>query len=488
MRKPKLQIIVLFQNLGDDMAYYARSPAPPLSGILLAALTPPVVEVEVLHEMVRPIDYSTDADFIALSFMDFCAPHAYRVAARFRQLGKVVVAGGRYPSTFPEAVLPHVDTVVVGEAEGVWPQVVHDLVEGRNEEIYYARTISLEGIPAPRYDLVEASFAVPVVTEATRGCPFNCSFCQLNIDPKPFRTRPIEDVIGDLTATGGLPRAKRKMAMLIDNNLCGDLDYAKALLREVAKLKLWTLGAQFSFNYLKDDEFVELLAEANCGMAFIGLESLNEPSLRSMHKLHNRIDEYEEMFRKLRRRGILTFTGVMLAVEGDTREYYQRLPSRLMRVDPSAILVSLAIPIPGTPLAKEVRANGGLVDDDLSHFDGDHLVSEPRSVDRETILGTFAELNAWFYSWPNIVRRWWRFIADFIANGKAGGKLFRAVLMSYVLLQLSKFQRHRTRTRILPMVAHERRRPNRRSASRSSIQREAEPGTVVGLAVGSRSR
>ena len=110
----KLQIIVLYQNLGDAEAYFARSPAPPMSGILLAGLTPDVVEVEVLHEMVRPIDYETDADFIALSFMDFCAPHAYEVASRFRRLGKIVIAGGKYPSTFPEMVLPHVDAVVVG--------------------------------------------------------------------------------------------------------------------------------------------------------------------------------------------------------------------------------------------------------------------------------------------------------------------------------------------------------------------------------------
>ena len=113
MPRPKLLIIVLFQNLGEERAYYARSPSPPLSGLLLAGLTPPIVEVEVLHEMVRPIDYDTDAEFIALSFMDFCAPHAYEVARRFRERGKLVVAGGRYPSTFPAAVAPHFDAVVV---------------------------------------------------------------------------------------------------------------------------------------------------------------------------------------------------------------------------------------------------------------------------------------------------------------------------------------------------------------------------------------
>ena len=94
MSTPKLQVIVLFQNLGEEHAYYARSPSPPESGLLLAALTTPIVDVELLHEMVRPIDYETNADFMALSFTDYCAPHAYQVAARFRRLGETVVAGG----------------------------------------------------------------------------------------------------------------------------------------------------------------------------------------------------------------------------------------------------------------------------------------------------------------------------------------------------------------------------------------------------------
>ena len=156
MSKPKLQIIVLFQNLGEERAYYARSPAPPLSGILLAGQTPDVVEVEVLHEMVRPIDYETDADIIALSFMDFCAPHACEVAARFRAMGKTVVAGGRYPSAFPQRLLPYFDVVVSGESESVWPRVVRDLVAGAAKPLYTAPPPrSLADIPPPRYDLVE---------------------------------------------------------------------------------------------------------------------------------------------------------------------------------------------------------------------------------------------------------------------------------------------------------------------------------------------
>jgi radical SAM superfamily enzyme YgiQ (UPF0313 family) len=453
MCKPKLQIIVLFQNLGEERAYYARSPAPPLSGVLLAGLTPSIVEVELLHEMVRPIDYGTDAQFIALSFMDFCAPHAYEVARRFKELGKTVIAGGRYPSTFPTEVLPHFDAIVVGEAEPVWARVVEDLVGGTLEPVYEAPLAPpLDDIPPPRYDLVETSFAAPVVTEATRGCPFKCSYCQLTVRPTAYRCRPIEDVLRDLTATAALPLHKRKMAMLYDNNLGGDLKYAKDLLREIAKLKLWALGAQFSFNCLYDDEFVELLTQANCTMAFIGLESMNEPSLISVNKRHNRVREYREQFGKLKRRGILTFTGMMVALDGDTRAYYDRVPERLQEVDPSAILLSISIPIPGTPFHKQVESEGRIFDKNLAHYEGDHLVFEPQTVTAEDVATAFERINRVFYSWSGIAKRWWRFISAYLGTSWSLKKLTRSTLVSYVFFKISIFQRHHAQKKVYEQV------------------------------------
>ncbi len=456
MSKPKLQIIVLFQNLGEKQAYFARSPAPPLSGALVAGLTPPLVEVELLHEMVRPIDYSTDADFIALSFMDYCAPHAYEVSRRFRKLGKKVVAGGKYASTFPEKVIPHMDAVVVGEAEPVWARVVEDLVKGKLKKVYEAPFApSLDNIPPPRYDLIEPDFTVPVVTEATRGCKYRCSFCQLTIKPTPFRCRPIEDVIRDLNSTAKLPFHKRKLAMLLDNNLGGDMGYAKELLKEIAKLKLWGLGTQFSFDCLQDDEFVGLLVEARCGMAFIGLESLNEPSLLAVHKKQNRVEEYRELFFKLKERGILTFTGLMLALDEDTPSYYQSLLGKLDEIDPSSILTSISIPIPGTPFQKQVESEGRILDKDLSHYEGDHLVFRPKKVTAAEVFEAYQRINRYFYSWRNILKRWWRFVSTMKSKGSLIWRVFRPLLLSVILLKLSVFQRDHAQKKVYPVTASE---------------------------------
>lgn len=449
MSRPKLQIIVLWQNLGDEHPYFAKIPAPPLTGPLLAALTPDIVDVELLNEMVRPVDYDTDADIVALSFMDFCAPHAYRVSARFRRRGKIVIAGGRYASTFPQELLPHFDAVVVGEAERIWPQVVEDAVRGRLQKLYQAPFApSLENIPPPRFDLVESAFAVPIVTEATRGCPFRCTYCQLNIRPAPHRLRPIEDVIRDLTATDRLPFHRRKMAMFYDNNFGGDMDYAKELLREIARLDYWAIGFQFSFNCLKDEEFVELLQRARGSMAFIGLESLNQASLHAVQKRQNRVPEYRRQFQKLRERGILTFTGMMVALDEDTPEYYATLPERLDEVGPTAALISIAIPIPGTPLARAVEAEGRIFDPDLSHYEGDHLVFLPKTVSPDDVFDIFERLNQTFYAWPAIVRRWWRLMRDYLGAGDDVARWWRAALLTFVFFKISVFQRDHARQKV----------------------------------------
>ncbi len=453
MKKAKLLIIVLFQNLKDADPYYARTPAPPLPGILLAGMTPPIVAVEVLHEMVRPIDYTTDADFVAVSFLDYLAPHAYEVAARFRAMGKVVVGGGKFTSTFPDEVQPHFDSILVGEAQGVWPQMVRDLVNGTLKQRYTAEaTPSLENIPPPRFDLVESTFTVPIVVEASRGCPHPCTYCALNIKRSPYRTRPVQDVIRDLRNTSGLPWHKRKMAMILDNNLGGDLKYAKTLLREIAKLKFWAIGTQFSVECLRDDEFVELLAQARCSMAFIGMESLSDKSLAGVKKRQNKVEEYKEAFEKLHRRGILTFTGLMFALDDDTREYYETLPRRLDDVGVCAILPSISIPIYGTPWYHEVVSEGRLLDSDLSHFEGDHLVFKHNNLTADNIYSAYKSVNKVFYAWTNIFKHWVRFISLQSKREPVLEFLLKLLITTFIYFKLSLFQRHHAQERVFPKL------------------------------------
>jgi radical SAM superfamily enzyme YgiQ (UPF0313 family) len=375
------------------------------------------------------------------------------VAARFKSRGKTVIGGGKFASTFPDEVAPHFDSILVGEAQRIWPQMVHDLVAGTLKPRYVADFApSLEDIPPPRYDLVESSFAAPIVTEASRGCPHPCTYCQLNIRRAPYRTRPVEDVVKDLTTTRGLPWYKRKMAMILDNNLGGDLRNAKALLREVAKLNFWGIGAQYSVECLRDNEFVELLGKANCRMAFIGMESLNTESLLGVEKKQNKVEEYKGAFERLHRRGILTFTGLMFALEEDTPEYYHRLPERLEEVGACVILPSISIPIYGTPWYREVVAEGRLRDRDLSHYEGDHLVFRHPRMTEEEIYDAYRHVNRVFYSWRNIFRRWLRFMAMQTIQESLPHFLLKLLITTFIYFKLSIFQRHHAKHRVFPAL------------------------------------
>jgi radical SAM superfamily enzyme YgiQ (UPF0313 family) len=450
MKKPKLLIIVLFQNLGDENPWYAQSPAPPLPGILLAGMTPDIVDVEVLHEMVRPIDYCTDADFIAISFMDYLAPHAYEVAVRFKALGKVVVGGGKFASTFPDEVAPHFDSILVGEAQGVWPDMVRDMVAGRLRARYAAdESPSLRDIPPPRYDLAESKYEVPVVTETSRGCPHPCTYCQLNIRRMPYRTRPVEDVVRDLTSTSHLPWHKRKLAMILDNNFGGDMAHAKAVLREIAKLRFWAVGTQFSIECLRDPEFIELLSKARARMAFIGLESLNEKSLQGVRKNQNKVEEFKEAFNELHRRGILTFAGYMFALEEDTPEYYDTLCERLDEVGVAVILPSIAIPLYGTPWYRQVEAEGRVTDRNLAHYEGDHLVFRHPHLTEKQVHEAYRRVNREFFSWRNIFRRWLRLIRLQQVEETIPQFMLKVLLFTGIYFKLSVFQRHHAQVRVL---------------------------------------
>jgi len=448
-RKPKLLIIVLFQNLGENNPYYAKTPSPPLPGLLLAGMTPPIVDVEVLHEMVRPINYATDADYIGISFMDYLSPHAFEVADKFRALGKIVIGGGKFVSTFPEEVQEHFDSILVGEAQNIWPQMVYDLIDGRLKSRYDADPLScLKNIPPPRYDLAEKEFTAPIVVEATRGCPHPCTYCQLNIKRMPFRMRPIGDVIRDLKNTKGLPWFKQKMAMILDNNLGGDLKYAKNLLREIAKLKFWGIGAQFSIECLRDNEFVELLSKAKCRMAFIGMESLNAASLSFVDKKQNRVNEYKEAFDKLHRKGILTFTGLMFALEEDALEYYETLPQKLDEVGNAVILPSISIPLYGTPWYYQILAEGRITDYDMSHYEGDHVVFKHKYLTEDQIYSCYKKVNQHFFSWKNILRRWIKIISKQRKNENAFQFALKVFMVTFIYFKLSVFQKHHAEERI----------------------------------------
>ncbi len=360
---------------------------PPVTGIHLAALTPSDHEIEVIHEQVRAVPVDREVDLVALSFFSGFARAAYSIADRYRAIGVTVVAGGPHASYWVEEALRHVDAVVIGEAEEVWPQLLCDFQSGILSATYRGNPSSMSGLPTPRYDLLERRFLVPRVLQATRGCPFTCSFCSVpNFNPG-FRVRPIDEVIRDIGESYFPFWWQNKIVWFWDDNLLVRRVWAKQLLRELAGLNRWWL-TQASIDIVRDTELLDLMQRSGCIGIFIGIESLDDRDLRSVGKFQNHAGKYREAISRLHDRGICVMAGFISGFDDQRPDTILATADRLNDIGVDVPFLSILTPFRGTPLYERLLSSGRILEDrDWPHYNGYNVAFRPAQMSPEQLLG-----------------------------------------------------------------------------------------------------
>lgn len=378
---------------------------PPVTGIHLAAITPPEHEVELFHEQVRTVPVDDAPDLVALSFFSGFARKAYELAAKYRALGVPVVAGGPHVSYWVEEALRHVDAVVVGEAEEVWARVLRDLERGRLERVYRGRPPSLKGLPTPRYDLLEERFLVPRVLQATRGCPFTCRFCTVPDLNPGFRVRPVDEVVRDIAGTHFPHGWQEKVAWFWDDNLLVNRRWAKELLRAMKGLDRWWL-TQASIDIVNDRELLDLMEESGCIGIFLGIESVVEEHLRSVDKRQNHVSRYRQAIQRLHDRGICVMAGFMSGFDGQTPESIVATADALDDLGVDVPFLSILTPFRGTPLYDDhLRAGRILRDRDWPHYNGYNVAFRPVGMTPEGLLAAHRALWRRAFGVRSVARR-----------------------------------------------------------------------------------
>jgi radical SAM superfamily enzyme YgiQ (UPF0313 family) len=365
---------------------------PPITGIHLAALTPAGHDVRVVHQQVEPVDLDTDADLVALSFFSGFATEAYRLADALRARGKTVVAGGPHATYWQDEVLEHCDAVAEGEAESYWAQLVADAERGRLRKIYRSAPPSLEGVPTPRYDLLPSSFFVPRVVQATRGCPFSCSFCTVPSLNPGFRMRPVPDVLADVDYDEFPYWWQRKVVWFWDDNLTARRSYVKALLREMVPRRRWWL-TQASMDIVKDAELLDLMEASGCIGVFFGIETFGARSLRDANKPQNRIERYRECVERLHERGICVMAGFVSGFDSDGAESIVGMADRLQEIGVDVPFLSVITPYRGTALHAQIERDGRLLPDrGWEFYNGYNVTFQPRRLGSADLLDAHREL------------------------------------------------------------------------------------------------
>jgi radical SAM superfamily enzyme YgiQ (UPF0313 family) len=380
---------------------------------LIAGLCPPHVEVEIYNEKEIDIPRDKHWDLVFFSYLHSYYEHTKVLSTLFRQRGIVTVAGGRHASYFPEDCQKYFDAVVIGEPEANVPVLLQDFEKGQLKQLYSLPSLGPEAIRPARYDLIDFShntMRLPGI-EASRGCPFKCNFCVLTGHER-YRYRPIKDVINEIQTRmvwnpnyfGVLGNA----FSFLDNNLGGSPKYLRELCEALKPLKK-TWGCALTFNILKDDSLVRLMAEAGCRYIYTGLESLNPESIEAMNKGQNKLGEVKNVIRRVFSHGILLSFGLIVGSDGDTNEYLYKLPEYLADLEYfSVTFLGIVSPYPETPFFRELQAEGRLLPGTLSRdYDGYTLCHRPSKLHPSEVVEHFQRLCTQLGSLPNLARHYW---------------------------------------------------------------------------------
>jgi radical SAM superfamily enzyme YgiQ (UPF0313 family) len=384
-----------------------NAPIPNLALPILAALTPPDVTIHCTDDLLTPIDYERglkEVDLVGITVLTKTALRAYQIADAYRKKGVSVVLGGIHPTALPDEAKEHADSVVIGEAEEIWPHLVEDARTGNLKPFYRQDdfTDPLK-IPRPRRDVLPPRGYFPLdVIQITRGCPFHCEFCSVRkFFGDTYRFRPIPDVIEEVRSLS------HRLIMFNDDNIIGNLSYSKELLKALIPLKKRWIG-QASLTGLKKVENVSLLSKSGCKGLLIGFESLSESNLIRSHKFQNDPSEYREIIDTLYRFGITIWGSFIFGFDEDDPSVFEETVNFAIQAKLFSVVFALLTPYPETTFYQRVKREGRLVQDrwwllERPEESAPHFV--PKNMGSEALREGWKRAWKEFYSLPSIRKR-----------------------------------------------------------------------------------
>ncbi|MFO1497547.1 MAG: radical SAM protein [Verrucomicrobiota bacterium] len=368
----------------------------------VAALTPRSTPWRWSTEHVEPLHLEADCDLVGITFMTALAPRAYELAAWFRQRGRIVVAGGYHPTLCPQDAARHFDAVVVGNAEGAWPQLLTDVQAGRLKPVYHSAPSSV--IPKPRRDLLTRTarhYATINAIQAGQGCRHQCRYCSVTVfHAARYQHRPVDELLAEISSLPG-------DFMFVDDNIIADRAFAAKLFGALAPLgKRWV--SQSSLAIGDDPELLRLAHAAGCCGLFVGVETSNQANLAAINKPFNQSARYRERLARIRHAGIGVVAGIIFGLDEDDPTVFARTLRFLEQLQVDAVQFNILTPLPGTPLHRDFAQAGRITTHDWSEYDFRHVVFRPARMTPQQLQAGADWAIAQFYRLDRIWRRFFR--------------------------------------------------------------------------------
>jgi len=297
--------------------------------------------------------------------------------------------------------LQYADSVVVGEAEGVWKTLLADFQNNNLKRKYYNPTPDLDiYVPKDFSKIIKKRLfsLVPIMT--TRGCPYNCDFCCVtNLFGKKMRHIPVENVVRDIKESGS------KNFMFLDDNIIGHPQYAKSLFKALKPLKIRWVGQASVSLLVRDGELMKLAAESGCQALFFGIESVSKDQLKAMHKAIKEIEHLESALKKIKKMGILIHASMVFGFDNDKKEIFDETVQFLIKNKVSTVSFNILTPYPGTKVYDDMKKEDRLTTTDWRYYDHNTVVFKPTNMTALELQTGKVNARKEFYSIWSVLKR-----------------------------------------------------------------------------------
>jgi radical SAM superfamily enzyme YgiQ (UPF0313 family) len=388
---------------------------PPLGLVTVAALCPAEWTLRLVDQAVEELtdDDILWADLVMVGAMTVQKSGLQEVLARARRLGRRTMVGGPYASGDPASMLAIADHVVVGEPDEVFLEIVRDLEEGTARRLYeIAEKPDVTESPIPRFDLLKLDCYASMSIQFSRGCPFQCEFCDIIIlyGRKP-RTKLPRQLLAELDRL--LRLGWKKQVFIVDDNFIGNHSQALSLCVE---LEQWQQARGFpvmfyteaSMDLARKPGLVDAMVRANFFYVFLGIESPSKESLREVKKLQNLAIDPVSCVELLHKRGLWVTGGFIVGFDSDTEEIFEQQIEFIERTAIPWALLNFLHALPRTALYDRMEKEGRmLVESRVSSSDG----TPPNfrtTMDASALLRGFGKTVSSIYQPNKFYERAWR--------------------------------------------------------------------------------
>ncbi len=390
---------------------------PPLGLLTVAAIIAEDFECRLVDTNIEPLtaEALAWADLVMISAMIVQADSFQKIVDRCVRAGVPVVAGGPYATSCRQSITG-VDYFVLGEAEVTLPDFVHDYLDGHALPVYESDSwANMEKSPVPRYDLCDISAYNTMPVQFSRGCPFDCEFCDIvALFGHKTRTKSAPQFITEMQAAYDL--GFRGAIFIVDDNFIGNRRRVKALLREILTWQRdrnfpFQLSTEASIDLARDSELMDLMAYSGFNMVFVGLETPVEESLRSTGKQHNLGRSMKVAVRDIQKRGIEVTAGFIVGFDTDPNDIFQRQCRFVQNLAVPTAMLGLLIALPNTRLFNRLQAEGRILcrsNGNNTHQNETNFITR---LPKEMISAGYRRLLATVYEPRRYFARCLRFIA-----------------------------------------------------------------------------